>query len=167
MNSLTRRYRRNPRPHERLWKDRCVDKNLKDEWLIRLNALQAFNLVSICEGHDSPARRPPHIHLRLKEEYFPIVSDEWHRSGQTMSRLINSLFSTEATKIEIELKEVFQKWQGRYNYKQDFTARIRCRINSESQSIQTCVVNWFQSIIPEIQELDTLIFDLCMEKTDL
>ena len=163
MRSLSRRRRREPKPHERVWGDRCVDRNLKDEWLISLNKLQAFDLVSTCEGHVSSRHPCPHLNLRLKEEYFPIVSHEWHRSGRTMSRIIDSIFSAEASHVEIELKDVFRKRNGRYTYRQHFGVRIQCLHTRESESIENRIMAWFELIISEIQKLDTFISDLCKE----
>ena len=59
--------------HEKRWLDYCVDKNLDEHWLEELNSLQAFNLVSICEGHFSQAKNPSkkfaHISLKLKSKF--------------------------------------------------------------------------------------------------
>ena len=48
---LTRSLRRRCRDHEKRWRDFCVDKNLEEDWLERLNSLKAFTLIGICEGH--------------------------------------------------------------------------------------------------------------------
>jgi hypothetical protein len=63
--------RRKCRDYEREWSGFCVDRNLEDDWLERLNRLQAFSLISICEGHcdhrTEPSGKASHIKLRLKE----------------------------------------------------------------------------------------------------
>jgi len=155
----TRTRRREPRPHERIWQDRCVDKNLKDEWLIRLNDLQAFDLISICGGHIKPTRNP-HINLRLKKECFPAVSDKWHHSGRIMSRLIDSIFSSEHSVVEIELKDVFRRWNGRYTWRQDLTTRIRCSQAGMPKSMKSGIKTWFETVIGEIKELDKFFVDM-------
>jgi hypothetical protein len=78
MEIMSRQHRKRPnrkcRPHERLWRDYCVDKHLEDEWLESLNALKSFNLISICEGHlhqNLTNRAYPNINLRIKDEYLP------------------------------------------------------------------------------------------------
>ena len=63
---------RRPGPHERLWNGRCVDKDLKDEWLLALNSFKTFNTVSICQGHINRDDELfcPHINLKIKPEYI-------------------------------------------------------------------------------------------------
>ena len=104
----------------------CVDAKLKDEWLICLNLLQVFDLVSICEGHVRQSRRSsPHINLRVKDEYLAVISDEWHTSGRSMSNLIDDMFSQNSN-IEIKLEDTFEKRGQRSHYRQKFVARIQC-----------------------------------------
>jgi hypothetical protein len=74
MPQRTANRRRPSRPHERLWVNHTgdvsynVDINLEDAWLESLNALEAFDLRSICEGHprgtEAQGGAHPHIHLR-------------------------------------------------------------------------------------------------------
>jgi hypothetical protein len=163
MRSLPIHYRRGPRSHERVWRNRCVDRNLKDYWLISLNELQSFDLISICEGHSNRRRTYPHINLRLKEEYFPIVSQEWYRSRQIMSRSIDNILSSEKTAVEIKLEIIFRKRNGRYNIMQNFIVKMQCLHTNEQKSINSKIISWFDLIISEIQEFDTFIFDLCRE----
>lgn len=45
------RHLREPRQDQKSWNRHTVDKNLNEDWLIALNRLSIFNLISICEGH--------------------------------------------------------------------------------------------------------------------
>lgn len=84
------------RPHERRWRDRCVDAGLADEWLERLNSLAVLDLISICEGHpDEPEfehSRTPHINLRVKEPAAEAVADLWNSDRATLAALLDEAF---------------------------------------------------------------------------
>jgi hypothetical protein len=73
--------RRQRREYEREWNSYCVDKNLEDEWLIRLNDLEAFRLISICMGHSGCqtelAKAAPHIKPKPKERLLPGIARCW------------------------------------------------------------------------------------------
>jgi hypothetical protein len=100
--------RRKCRGHEREWRGFCVDANLEDEWLARLNDLQAFDLISICEGHCNrqaePSRTPPHIKLRLKERLLRGVASHWDEHKMAVVGKVNRLFETGDTYVNLELK---------------------------------------------------------------
>ncbi|MFM8217127.1 MAG: hypothetical protein ACKN82_21130, partial [Pirellula sp.] len=61
-----------------------VDEGLENDWLCRLNALQLFELTSICQGHESMQRSAfrsyPHIVLRFRAH---VVSEaiRWIQKG--------------------------------------------------------------------------------------
>ena len=81
MMSPRRTPRRACRDHGREWKGFCVDNGLEDGWLVSLNDLAAFDLISICEGHcdrctDSPMT-PLHVKLRLKERLLAGIARRW------------------------------------------------------------------------------------------
>lgn len=46
-----RAFRRACDPGKRLWRAYQVDEGLENDWLYRLNALNVFELTSICQGH--------------------------------------------------------------------------------------------------------------------
>ena len=164
MHAQSRRCRREPRPHERIWQDWCVDKNLKDEWLICLNDLKALNLISICEGNLSERRNShPHINLRLKDEYLSAISGLWHKAGLIPQRVIGDLFSLEDTSIEIELKDTFRSRGGDYSNRKHLTIKLHCTYPRESESMDNRIMVWFQAVINKIKELDKFIFDLHKE----
>lgn len=84
------------KPHERRWRNFCVDRGLKDAWLERLNKLAVFELISICEGHpDDPAirRRFPHINLRVRERYVVEIVENWERLRTDIRARIGDSFN--------------------------------------------------------------------------
>lgn len=58
-----------------------MDRDLGDEWLERLNKLETFSLVSICEGHinveQTSVKRRPCIILRPKEAHLRPLTEKW------------------------------------------------------------------------------------------
>ena len=79
-----RAFRRACDPGKRLWPAYQVDEGLENDWLCRLNALQLFELTSICQGHESMQRSAfrsyPHIVLRFRPQ---VVSEaiRWIQKG--------------------------------------------------------------------------------------
>lgn len=100
-------------PHERRWRNYCVDKNLKDEWLERLNALEAFDLISICEGHgsgtDEESRRLPHFNLRLKERFAERLNEVWSEIRSDIGSAIDRCFTSPHVEVRFEYRGGFVK----------------------------------------------------------
>jgi hypothetical protein len=163
MRLSTRHHQSEPRSHERIWRDRRVDRNLKDEWLISLNDLKTFDLISICEGHNAQRHAYPHINLRLKEEYLSRVSNEWYCSTRTMSKVIDNIFDSEQSRTEIELRVIYRRQSVRNTCRQDFVVKIQSLVRRESESIDTRIIDWFDLTIKAVRDLDTFIFDLCKD----
>lgn len=68
--------------YQRNWRGYRVDKNLKDDWLIRLNNLHLFNVINVCEGHFTCEDDTPQIILLAKHDFFDklkniFVEREW------------------------------------------------------------------------------------------
>lgn len=104
------------RPHERRWRNYCVDKNLKDDWLERLNGLTVFDLISICEGHGSEAEtelgRLPHINLRLKSPIAEGLDDIWSNIRKYVGQSIDRCFTDRFTVANFEFRSGFIKEGG-------------------------------------------------------
>lgn len=96
------------RPHERRWRDRCVDAGLADEWLESLNSLAVFDLISICEGHpDEPEfehRRTPHINLRVKEPAAESFAGLWNSDRATLAALLDEAFLAHPLAVVFEVR---------------------------------------------------------------
>lgn len=150
--------RRKCRDHEREWRGFCVDKNLQDDWLERLNDLQAFSLISICEGHYNrqaePSRTPPHVKLRLKERLLPDVASYWDEHKMEVLSKVNELFQTGDTYVNLELKFKLRLGTGRLDYQENLIVRIHGRQARASGEIDTDTNGWFEQTVDRIQDLD-------------
>lgn len=158
MNTRTR-YIRNCRSHERLWNDRCIDKNLKDDWLTELNKLKSFNLVSICEGiserRGELIYERPHVNLKIRPEYFYVVSKGFNERIINIETLQN-IFSLINTELDFELKRSFKRGRD-FNYREDIVLRIAFKKQRISERIDEETINWFEKIIPQIGSFDNFI----------
>jgi hypothetical protein len=153
--------RRKCRGHEREWRGFCVDANLEDEWLARLNDLQAFDLISICEGHCNrqaePSRTPPHIKLRLKERLLRGVASHWDEHKMAVVSEVNRLFETGDTYVNLELKFKLRSGTGRLIYQEDLVVRIHGRHARISKEMDDENRHWFQQSVSRVEGLDETV----------
>ncbi len=150
--------RRKCRDYEREWNGFCVDRSLEDDWLERLNGLEAFSLISICEGHrdrsSEPSRTPPHVKLRLRENLLPRIASRWDEHKMAIVSEVNRLFQTGDTYVNLELKFKLRSGTGRLNYQEDLLVRVHSRHARMSEEIDAETRAWFQRSVSRIEELD-------------
>jgi len=158
--------RRGCRDHEREWRGYCVDKNLEDDWLLRLNDLATFDLISICEGHcdrSDPPRTPPHIKLKINEDSLPRIATRWDEHKMAVLNAVSRHFQVGDTYVNLELKFKLRSTTGRLNYEENLIMRIHGRRARESEEMDAGTRLWFQQNVERIEELDGLIADLWQE----
>ncbi len=147
--------------YERLWRDRCVDRNLEDDWLERLNNLNALKLIGICEGHHrqrlSSAGRYPHINLRLNEHLLPDVARNWDHLRADILNEVHNLFQAGDTLFNLELKYKLRSGRGRLTYHEDLTLRIRCDQVRGSAEMDPETYDWFGRSVERIEILDRIV----------
>ena len=61
--------------YQREWRHYRVDKNLKDDWLVRLNNLRLFYVTSVCEGHFTCDDNYPTIVLYAKRDFIDSLKE--------------------------------------------------------------------------------------------
>jgi hypothetical protein len=153
--------RRRCREYEREWRGRCVDVGLADTWLERLNQLEAFRLISVCEGHVSGYSDPhgsvSHVKLRLKEGYLPEVASRWDEHKLALLELVARLFQTGDTYVNLELKLRLRVATGRLGYEEALIARVHRRGRRVSDKVDADTRVWFEKNIPLIEELDAAV----------
>lgn len=156
--------RRRCRDHEREWRGFCVDRNLEDDWLECLNALDTFDLISICEGHCShqaePSRTPPHIKMRLKEQFLPDIARRWDEHKMGILGEVNRLFQVGDTYVNLELKFKLRSGTGRLSYQEEMVMRVHGRQARVSEEIDAATCAWFEQSVERIEALDRFVADL-------
>jgi len=147
--------------HERRWRDLCVDKNLKDVWLERLNHLKGFNLVSICEGHHrlykNPLSKYPHLNLKLKEQYLPGFAKEWANLRPAILNEVHNLFQIGDTYFNLELKHKLRAGIGRLVYQEELTIKMRRYQARIAKEMDPETVTWFDQCVDRIERLDKIV----------
>ena len=145
------------RPHERRWRERCVDAGLADEWLERLNSLAVLDLISICEGHpDEPEfdhRRTPHINLRVKDPAAEAVADLWNSDRPTLAGLIDEAFLARPLSFAFEVRSGRELRSGS---SQDFVLCL-LKLTPAPLSLDQrppAKAEWFRLAIAAIETLD-------------
>ena len=153
--------RRTCREHEKQWREFCVDKNLEDDWLERLNNLKAFALIGICEGHSDrrsgSSGRYPYISLRLKEPLLPGIAKHWEELRMAMLSEVSRLFEAADTDINLELKFRLRAGRGKLIYREDLTFRMRSYEVRASGELDVQARNWFERSVERIERLDGVV----------
>jgi hypothetical protein len=147
--------------YERRWRHFCVDKNLKDGWLERLNDLKGFNLVSICEGHYQQRKYPsgkyPHINLKLKEQYLPGFAKGWEQLRPAVLNEVHKLFQKGDTYFNLELKHKLRAGIGRLVYQEDLTVKMRRYQARLTEEMDPESAAWFDQCVGSIECLDEIV----------
>jgi len=158
------RRRRSCRDYERIWNDRCVDKNLKDDWLLRLNNLNCFDLKSICEGHSNQGsrrlRRTANINLQIKSIYFEKIACKWEKYKLSVRNNIQNILDADNTRYELELKYSCRKFRNRISTIENLTLRINCTFQRNSKKLDNITSTWFDKIVPQIEKFDSFLSEL-------
>jgi hypothetical protein len=147
--------------YERPWRDFCVDRNLEDDWLERLNDLKTLNLVGICEGH--PDRPPgtfgrfPQINLRLKESVLPGIADHWQDLRSAMLNEASNLFLLGDTDVRIELKFLLRAGRGKLIYQEDLAMRLRSYQARDAAEMGADTFEWFERAVDRIAKMDQTV----------
>ncbi len=153
----TRRLRRPCREHEREWQGRCVDRNLEDQWLERLNSLKAFDLVSICEGHVDRRNRinsAPHVNFRLKSEFFNSLITEWREWHDLLDRTAAECFDAASTHFEFELILGTRSTRNGLQRRQVFFVKLRSRTPRSTIDAEESLFDWYENVIPAVTRFD-------------
>jgi hypothetical protein len=142
--------------HQRRWNNRHVDFNLDDSWLERLNALNLFNLISICEGHSCdkhPYDKQPHINLRLTSQHLSKIHIRW----LTCREAIHALVATSPVCNDIYIHASFSH---EYSFPdasirhEEFGIQVLCRRLRNQPTLEPWFDLWFQQAITLIETFD-------------
>ncbi len=148
--------------YQRVWKGFHVDRNLQDDWLESLNSLKTLRLISICEGHAYNHNRAlfrsrPHINLRLKAAYLPLLPNEFDAISYDLQDKLIQLFGSHNTSATCEYRISLNSSSARQIIRRDLVVRIVAPIIRTSDEIDQEITGWFEKIIPAIQQLDDFI----------
>jgi hypothetical protein len=163
-NTLSTGYLQGCRNHERRWRDHNVDKNLKDDWLERLNNLKTLELVSICEGHPSAKRFSvkglPHISLILQYSYIERLIHDWYSYQPRIEETINNTAFHPLTSPVFELWLRHVKNDGTTYYRECVMLRLNPPYGSRSRLVELDRAEWFTVNVEAIEDFDEFLYEL-------
>jgi cation transport regulator ChaC len=158
-----RAFRRECDPGKRLWRAYQVDEGLENEWLHRLNALQVFELTSICEGHESTQRislrSSPHIILRLRADVVSSAIRLIQKGASSELPQPESLplGSNGTWAIEHERKLVLSTSANQFRTSDRILLRAIGSVPIRTASDRKHTTDWFTTVIPELEAYDKLL----------
>jgi hypothetical protein len=142
----------------------CVDRNLEDAWLERLNDLRCLRLINICEGHldrrSEHGRRSPHIIVRLREEWLPGLGRRWDKDKMVILERVNDLFRLGDTEGNLEAKFQVRWGRGRLTYLEELTFRVRGRKRRTADEMDAATRQWFEDNVGRLVALDAFLVEL-------
>ncbi len=148
------------KPHERLWENFCVDRNLEDPWLERLNALTTLNLINICEGHYDRSRlseRSPHLSLRLKASLMPNIAKCWEAQKMALLNHVHTLFDQNESNFNLALAFNLRVGLGRLGYRENLTLRVRYYQARTEATMDAQTHRWFEETVARLEALDAFL----------
>ena len=135
-----------------------MDRNLDDCWLDRLNNLEVFSLVSICEGHidvkPPSVRRSPRIALMLKKAYMRPLTEQWYDLKEYLATSIERIWPDEETIIEFEIQHRLVK---KYDLVEEIEAiiiRIISERKRDTMLLPEWTNHWFRQALSRIETFD-------------
>ena len=148
--------------HEKRWKDYCVDKNLDDEWLERLNQLKAFQLMGICEGHikrQVEAKSSyPNVNLKLRDEFVVSVVEKWPELKTEILKEAAEILEHHATQTRLELYHRLRARKGKIISQDALKISMVSNQSRDQDETGDEMRIWFEGCVKRIEELDQIIY---------
>ena len=148
--------------YERRWRNYCVDKNLDDEWLERLNKLKAFRLVGICEGHmkrrSGSTSKYPNVNLTLQDEFIDRVAEKWPDLKTALLKESKKIFEDDETKIRLEMNHRLRIRKRKIVSQDEMKIRMVSNRSRDRDELGKEMMRWFEGCISQIEELDRIVY---------
>ncbi len=146
--------------HERVWNGIRVDIGLEDEWLVALNSLDSFYLISICVGHETnlhtTTNQCPDIAIRYdrrkeyvssSEEITAMISDMQKLSREVFPKHYFALNMSMGIKV-LTAKNGFCE-ENKISLHIDVSNQFKTGLSSKKQE-------WFEMAVQKITEFDKI-----------
>jgi len=141
--------------YQRAWRNYYVDANLMDEWLERLNSLELFKLVSICEGHcgeEHPYDASPHINLRIGPELCIQAMQSWAEFKRILGDIVDDLPGNDTyVNASIALDHSLPDSSCTSEV---FRVSFECGQRRDTETMTAWFQSWFVNAIAAIELLD-------------
>ena len=154
--------------YEKPWRDWAVDRNLDDRWLERLNDLESFSLVSICEGHldaePKSVKRRPCIILRPKKAYIMPLTVRWYELKEAIAVEIERIWPDKETIVEFEIQHRLVKSGDPLEDIEDIIIRITSDRKRDMVILPEWIGHWFRQALSRIETFDRFMKTLIIIK---
>jgi hypothetical protein len=156
--------------HERPWRDWAVDLNLDDQWLERLNNLETFNLINICEGHidvyPTSVKRSPRIILRPKEAYIRPLTVHWYDLKKALAAEIERIWPGGESIVEFEIQHRLVKNEDPLEDIEDIIVRVTSERKRDMMILSAWIQKWFRQTLSRIEAFDRFMKTLIIIKEE-
>lgn len=139
-------------PHQRPWRDLCVDSGLKDEWLESLNSLVYWKPFSTCEGHPDRtgggAEDHPRVWLLLDESHLDRLAKIWSAHANRIHRLRQECFPNVRTISRLEFE------QDEPIFGTNCALHLDCKIKRKTTVVAPEIANWWHDTTEGLRRFD-------------
>jgi len=136
--------------YTRSWGPFTVDKNLQNDWLVRLNRLQCLDLIGICEGHYSCDDVFSSIVLKAKDRYKKKLITEIELVGKFLG-FCRYAHTRCSAKAYFEIPDRFHQDSGR---EWMFTISLTSLNERKSLDMDVETEGWFCRSVEDIERID-------------
>lgn len=156
--------------YERPWRNWAVDRNLDDCWLERLNNLETFSLVGICEGHidvkPTSVRRSPRIALMLKKVYMRPLTEQWYDLKEALAIEIKRTWPDAESIIQFEIQHRLVKNDGLVEEIEAIIIRIISERKRDTMLLPEWTNHWFRQTLLRIEAFDQFMKTMIVIKEE-
>ncbi|HIJ96576.1 MAG TPA: hypothetical protein HPP94_12720 [Desulfuromonadales bacterium] len=148
--------------YQRKWLDYSVDKNLQDEWLVRLNSLKIFYPTNVCEGHATCDDAYPHIVLLSRADYLDRI-DNLIRNIELTKHIRSCL--PESTVFK--LSSLFAITNEPDTHFGDHIVKLSLSRETPRESLDFFEqdANWFELVVSSAEQIDKICLELLDESS--
>lgn len=145
--------------YQRRWRTFKIDKNLKDDWLLRLNDLKFFYLTNICEGHATCNDEFSVIVLLARSDFIREFDVLIRRPG-----LLDGLCGYIPQQTVLKFLSTFCLTNDPDTHFGDHIVKLSLRRETPRHSLQMQPedIAWFETAVTAVEKIDSF-FQKCIE----
>lgn len=146
--------------YQRKWREYSVDKNLRDDWLERINSLKILEVLSICEGHYTFDQTHSWIKFCVKDDFYEKFVNYFQDEIVLLDTLNNYISSEICYYCEI-IKGISNDTKSSNfgiikEVKMSFVSN-RPRMSADFTDID---FSWFENTVLTVEKIDGALFKI-------
>lgn len=148
--------------HQRKWLIYNVDKNLNDDWLVRLNNLTLFYVTNVCEGHHTCLDEYPRIALMCKTN-FVIQLERLFVDREMIFSVLSSIIAPDTLFEFSHTTDVSNDPHSKSNC----SAFTPIKLSLTRKNPRTSLIfdeqtsSWFDASVSALEYIDMVLFAKC------